>query len=142
MQTPSIARSYTIPDGCCDELPAPDRFADRRGATYVDAEITDLLEADAGVGQDFVHLGLCLLRHYRIAARYVSGYLFAASTTTPESPPRSTHTWLEALLPVGGAGFNSEPVWVGADPTNRLLAGETHVKIGHGRHYAHVPPTG
>jgi transglutaminase-like putative cysteine protease len=31
-------------------------------------------------------------------------------------------------------------VWVGADPTNRRLAGETHVKIGHGRHYADVPP--
>ena len=33
-----------------------------------------------------------------------------------------------------------EPVWVGADPTNRGLAGDTHVKIGHGRHYADVPP--
>ena len=31
-------------------------------------------------------------------------------------------------------------MWVGADPTNRGLAGERHVKIGHGRHYADVPP--
>ena len=31
-------------------------------------------------------------------------------------------------------------MWVGADPTNRRLAGETHVKIGHGRHYVDVPP--
>ena len=31
-------------------------------------------------------------------------------------------------------------MWVGVDPTNRVLAGETHVKIGHGRHYADVPP--
>ena len=29
---------------------------------------------------------------------------------------------------------------MGADPTNRRLAGETHVKIGHGRFYADVPP--
>jgi transglutaminase-like putative cysteine protease len=29
---------------------------------------------------------------------------------------------------------------VGADPTNRRFAGETHVKIGHGRFYADVPP--
>jgi transglutaminase-like putative cysteine protease len=29
---------------------------------------------------------------------------------------------------------------VGADPTNRKLAGETHVKIGHGRFYGDVPP--
>ncbi len=45
---------------------------------------------------------------------------------------------LEALLP--GGGKRGEPVWVGVDPTNRRLAGETHVKIGHGRTYADVPP--
>ena len=33
-----------------------------------------------------------------------------------------------------------EPIWVGADPTNRGLASERHVKIGHGRQYADVPP--
>ena len=48
------------------------------------------------------------------------------------------HAWLEALLP--GLGRRGEPVWVGADPTNRRLAGETHVKIGHGRLYADVAP--
>ena len=29
---------------------------------------------------------------------------------------------------------------MGVDPTNRLLTGERHVKIGHGRHYSDVPP--
>ena len=33
-----------------------------------------------------------------------------------------------------------EPVWVPADPTNRTLGGESHVKIGHGRNYSDVPP--
>jgi transglutaminase-like putative cysteine protease len=116
----------------------PDRFEYRQGATYVDSEIADLLEAGAGVCQDFVHLGLCLLRHHGIAARYVSGYLFAGgSDDGHESIEVDTHAWMEALLPVADGG---EPVWVGADPTNRVLAGETHVKIGHGRHYADVPP--
>jgi transglutaminase-like putative cysteine protease len=119
----------------------PDRFEYRQGATYVDSDIADLLEAGAGVCQDFVHLGLCLLRHHGIAARYVSGYLFAGgSDDGHESIEVDTHAWLEALLPVGGPDQVSEPVWVGADPTNRVLAGETHVKIGHGRHYADVPP--
>jgi transglutaminase-like putative cysteine protease len=120
----------------------PDRFEYRQGATYVDSTITDLLELGAGVCQDYVHLGLSLLRHHGIAARYVSGYLFAAgATASQESVEVDTHAWLEALLPVGGAGSQStEPVWVGADPTNRGLAGETHVKIGHGRHYPDVPP--
>jgi transglutaminase-like putative cysteine protease len=49
-----------------------------------------------------------------------------------------THAWLEALLP--SADGRGEPAWVGGDPTNRRLAGERHVKIGHGRHYADVPP--
>ncbi len=116
----------------------PDRFEYRRGATYVDSTIQHLLDLGAGVCQDFVHLGLCLLRHHGIAARYVSGYLFAAGSKSPqESVEVDTHAWLEALLPVPGGG---EPVWVGADPTNRGLAGETHVKIGHGRHYRDVPP--
>jgi transglutaminase-like putative cysteine protease len=116
----------------------PDRFEYRRGATFVDSHVIDLLEAGAGVCQDFVHLALCLLRHHGIAARYVSGYLFAAdSDHSGESVEVDTHAWLEALLPVPDGG---DPVWVGADPTNRSLTGETHVKIGHGRQYSDVPP--
>ncbi len=118
----------------------PDRFEYRRGATFVDSGIRDLLDAGAGVCQDFVHLGLCLLRHHGIAARYVSGYLFAsASDDSRESIEVDTHAWLEALLPAGD-GAGAEPIWTGVDPTNRVMAGETHVKIGHGRHYADVPP--
>jgi transglutaminase-like putative cysteine protease len=118
----------------------PDRFEYRQGATYVDSRVEDLLEAGAGVCQDFVHLGLALLRRHGIAARYVSGYLFTAgSGNGQESVEVDTHAWLEALLPVSDPA-HSDPVWVGADPTNRVLAGESHVKIGHGRHYADVPP--
>jgi transglutaminase-like putative cysteine protease len=119
----------------------PDRFEYRKGATYVDSTIDHVLDLGAGVCQDFVHLGLCLLRHHGIAARYVSGYLFATRNSDPANPEESievdTHAWLEALLPVLDGG---DPIWIGADPTNRGLAGETHVKIGHGRHYADVPP--
>lgn len=116
----------------------PDRFEYRQGATFVDSTVSDLLRTGAGVCQDFVHLGLCVLRHHGIAARYVSGYLFAAgSDDRGESVEVDTHAWLEALLALDGPG---DPAWVGIDPTNRGLAGETHVKIGHGRHYSDVPP--
>ena len=116
----------------------PSRFEYRPGATYVDSTISHLLEVGAGVCQDFVHLGLFVMRHHGIAARYVSGYLYAAPADgRSESIEVDTHAWLEALLPAPGGG---EPVWVGADPTNRGVTGETHVKIGHGRHYADVPP--
>jgi transglutaminase-like putative cysteine protease len=120
----------------------PDRFEYRKGATYVDSPLTDVLDGRAGVCQDFVHLGLNLLRRHGIAARYVSGYLYTtgngdrAADTQNESVEVDTHAWIDALLPVE----DSEPVWVSIDPTNRGLAGERHVKIGHGRHYADVPP--
>ncbi|HEY4997060.1 MAG TPA: transglutaminase family protein [Solirubrobacteraceae bacterium] len=117
----------------------PDRFEYRPGATYVGSSITDLLDLGAGVCQDFVHLSLVLLRRRGIAARYVSGYLWAAPEDHgTDSVEVDTHAWLEALLP--GTDGHGEPVWVSADPTNRRLVDETHVKIGHGRFYSDVPP--
>lgn len=91
------------------------------------------------VCQDFAHLSLLLLRRKRIAARYVSGYLWAAPKDGGlDSLELDTHAWIEALIP--STDGNGEPVWVGADPTNRGLTTEGHVKIGHGRFYADVPP--
>jgi transglutaminase-like putative cysteine protease len=114
-----------------------DRFEYRAGVTYVGSTVADLLEAGAGVCQDFAHLALLLLRRHGIAGRYVSGYLFAPPNgdEAADSAEVDTHAWVEALVPAEG-----EPVWVAADPTNRSLTGERHVKIGHGRHYADVPP--
>ena len=43
----------------------------------------------------------------------------------------------KALLPVDG---DSDPVWFGTDPTNAIIAGRDHVRIGHGRMYADVSP--
>lgn len=121
----------------------PDRLEYRKGATYVDSTLADVLDVRAGVCQDFVHLGLNLLRAHGIAARYVSGYLYTRNGDEPEQPGDAsasvevdTHAWIEALLPSAG----SEPRWVSLDPTNRGLTGECHVKIGHGRYYADVPP--
>ena len=60
-----------------------------------------------------MHLGLSLLRHHGIAARYVSGYLFAAGSDRRRSRSRSTRTpgWRHCCRPGGG-----EPVWVGRRP--------------------------
>ena len=117
----------------------PNQFEYRPGVTYVGSTIADLLQTRAGVCQDFVHLSLVLLRRHGIAARYVSGYLWSAPEDEgTDSVEVDTHAWLEALLP--GTDGRGEPVWGSADPTNRRLAGETHVKIGHGRFYSDVPP--
>ncbi len=118
----------------------PDRFAYRTGVTYVGSTVDDLLDAGAGVCQDFAHLALLALRRNGIASRYVSGYLFAPPTDdlSSDSAEVDTHAWVEALIPSGPT--HPEPKWVGLDPTNRCLTGERHVKIGHGRSYADVPP--
>ena len=121
-----------------------DRFEYRPGATYVGSTVDDFLNASAGVCQDFAHLGVVLLRRNGIAARYVSGYLFSTGQEEEVGPDIAsvevqTHAWVEALLP--GDAERPEPVWVGIDPTNRKFAGESHVKIGHGRRYSDVPPT-
>ena len=116
----------------------PDRFEYRRGATYVDSTIADLLDGGAGVCQDFVHLGLCLLRHHGIAARYVSGYLFATgSDESEESVEVDTHAWLEALLPVldGGEPHGSGPIRRTAASPARITS--RSVTVGY---YPDVPP--
>jgi transglutaminase-like putative cysteine protease len=45
----------------------------------------------------------------------------------------ATHAWVDAFLPHLG--------WVGFDPTNNLLAHESHIRTALGRDYADVPPT-
>jgi transglutaminase-like putative cysteine protease len=120
----------------------PDRFEYKSGVTYVGSTVQDLLRGGAGVCQDFAHLALLMLRRNGIAARYASGYLFApredggGTDAEADSAEVDTHAWVEALLPAE----DGEARWVGVDPTNRCLTGDRHVKIGHGRFYADVPP--
>ena len=116
----------------------PDRFEYRQGATYVGSTVAGPPRRRRRGLPGLRPSRPILLRRNGIAARYVSGYLWAAPEEGgDDSVEVETHAWLEALLPGGARG---EPIWRGADPTNRRLAGETHVKIGHGRTYADVPP--
>ncbi len=106
-------------------------------STSVDSPIDVALGARKGVCQDYSNIMIALARSLRIPCRYVSGYLFHRVEYNDRSAQDATHAWVEALLPAKDGG---DPRWVGADPTNRKLAGEEHVKIGHGRFYGDVPP--
>ena len=108
------------------------------GVTQVGTTVAEVFDHGRGVCQDYAHLALAAYRSLGIGARYVSGYLYAAQPASGASPTAeeeievSTHAWVEVHVPRHG--------WWGLDPTNQLITGERHVKIGHGRDYEDVTP--
>lgn len=102
-------------------------------STSVDSPIEEALKTRDGVCQDFAHIMIALVRDLGIPCRYVSGYLYTGSEYDDRAAEDASHAWVEAWLP----GLD----WVGFDPTNNILAGDRHIRIGVGRDYADVPPT-
>jgi hypothetical protein len=116
----------------------PDRFEYNPGVTFVGSTVDDLLEAGGG---------------------RVPG--LRAPVADPAAAARDRRA-VRLRLPVRGAGGRRHRLGGGRHarldrgapavrerrrsrvggrrPTNRTLAGETHVKIGHGRFYGDVPP--
>jgi len=105
-------------------------FTYRQEVTKIDTPIADFVRAGVGVCQDYTHAMLALCRMLGIPSRYVSGYLETAPGRNLGSD--ASHAWVEAYLPGSG--------WVGFDPTNGAVVGQTYVKVGHGRDYDDVPP--
>nr|WP_276570157.1 transglutaminase family protein [Thiocystis violacea] len=92
-----------------------------------------------GTAADLSHLLIALVRHWRIPARFVSGYLDAAyfdpdDAQPPEAParPQTLHHWAEVLIP--GAG------WRGFDPALGLVADATYIRVAIGRDANDIAP--
>ncbi len=109
-------------------------FSYDKSASNVDTTVEQALATRKGVCQDFAHVAVSCLRALGLAVRYVSGYL---ETIPPPGKPKlvgsdASHAWISVFVPDHG--------WVDLDPTNNLVANETHITVAWGRDYGDVAP--
>lgn len=89
----------------------------------------DTLSRGTGSCRDFANLFMEAAQRLGLAARFVSGYLYAEPSAVNYG---STHAWAEVFLP--GAG------WKGFDPTIGKIVGTDHIAVAVARLPESVPP--
>ncbi len=109
-------------------------FQYEKSASTIDTTVEQVMENRIGVCQDFAHLAISCLRALGLAARYVSGYL--ETIPAPGKPKLigsdASHAWVSVFIPDFG--------WVDFDPTNNLMADQSHITLAWGRDYGDVAP--
>lgn len=91
----------------------------------------ETLRKQTGSCRDFATLMIEAVRLLGYAARFVSGYVYAAELERADSSG-ATHAWLQVYLP--GAG------WIPFDPTNNLVGGSELIRVAVARHASLAPP--
>ncbi|DAB30048.1 MAG TPA: cysteine protease [Sulfurimonas sp. UBA12504] len=91
--------------------------------------VEETLSLGSGSCRDFALLLMEAVKCLGLAARFVSGYLYAPLMV---SEVGSTHAWAEVYLP--GAG------WKGFDPTIGNIVGRDHIPVAVSRLPESVPP--
>lgn len=105
------------------------------GVTSSSTSPVDAFRAREGVCQDFAQVMIVALRSFGIPAAYISGYL-----RTLPPPGRERLVGADAMHAWTAVWCGEDAGWVGIDPTNDCLAGESHITIAMGRDYADVAP--
>ena len=101
----------------------------RKNSTSVSTTALQAFEAGAGVCQDQAHVMVAVCRSLGIAARYVSGYFYAAN-----EPYLASHAWVDVCLDVANRR------WVSIDITHSCLIDQRHVRLAMGTDYDACPP--
>lgn len=104
------------------------------GVTDIHTPVSQIIAQRQGVCQDFAHLALATLRHYGLAARYVSGYILSQLGDRPTLVgAEASHAWISVFCPELG--------WIDFDPTNNQMTSDQHIVLAWGRDYADVAPS-
>jgi len=106
--------TYTLLSEISSRITASHEYRIREEPGVQSAEKT--LNLSSGSCRDFAWLFMCTARRLGLAARFVSGYLYAPATAFDYG---ATHAWAEIFLP--GAG------WKGFDPTIGQLSSSQHI---------------
>lgn len=108
-----------------------DEVAYVSGTTTVHTLAREAWEARQGVCQDLAHLMIGALRVARVPARYVSGYVMPdQDAAVGETRVGESHAWVEYW----------DGRWIGYDPTNAAVPGDSHVRVGAAPDYRAIPP--
>jgi transglutaminase-like putative cysteine protease len=82
----------------------------------------ETLQSRRGSCRDFAVLMMEATRSLGLAARFVSGYIFAPGNDTSVTGGGATHAWMQTYLP--GAG------WIDFDPTNSIVGNRNLIRVG------------
>lgn len=88
------------------------------GVTSIETTAAEAWRQGQGVCQDFAHVAVSMCRLAGLPARYVCGLMIGEG---------ATHAWAEVF---------TDGRWIAFDPTNKLFAGESYIKMAHGRDYS------
>jgi len=85
--------------------------------TTVKTTADEAMKIRKGVCQDYSHILIALLRHNKIPARYVSGFIPGEG---------ETHAWVE---------YHDGNGWIGLDPTHNCFVDDKYIKLAVGRDF-------
>jgi transglutaminase-like putative cysteine protease len=101
----------------------------RADITTVETTALQALALHGGVCQDQAHVFIAACRANGIAARYVSGYFYAA-----DAPQLASHAWADVCVDIAARR------WLSVDITHNCLMDERHVRLAVGPDYAACLP--